>query len=82
MTPDVNPPVPVPANGFLRRQERIGLRGNRMVYRSRTERRLYTWDSQHGHVEAYNLRGRHVAVLDAITGGIIGDAVPGRRIDV
>jgi hypothetical protein len=46
------------------------------------ERRLYTWDALHGHVEAFNLRGRHVAVLDAFTGATIGEAVLGRRIDV
>jgi hypothetical protein len=49
---------------------------------SRVERRLYTWDAVHGHVEVFNLRGRHLAVLDAFTGTIIGEAMPGRRIDV
>jgi Cytotoxic len=36
----------------------------------------------HGEIEAFNERGRHVAVLDAVTGEPIKGAVPGRRIDV
>lgn len=76
-------PVPIPDGCFLKSDdvEYLGHRGERL-WRSRTEKRLYTWDSLHGHIEAYNVRGRHVAVLDAFTGAMIGEAVPGRRIDV
>lgn len=80
--PSHGPPAPVPRDGFLSRQERVGLRGGRMVWRSRSEDRYYTWDPLHGEVEAFNRRGRHVGVLHAYTGVMIGDAVPGRRIDV
>lgn len=76
-------PVPIPEGCFLNGTdvEYLGFKGQRL-WRSRVERRLYTWDAVHGHVEVFNLRGRHVAVLDAFTGAIIGEAVPGRRIDV
>lgn len=76
-------PVPIPRGCFLNDAdvEYLGFRGQRL-WRSRVERRLYTWDALHGHVEVFNLRGRHVAVLDAFTGATIGEAVPGRRIDV
>ncbi|MFF0718758.1 colicin E3/pyocin S6 family cytotoxin [Micromonospora sp. NPDC003816] len=44
--------------------------------------RLYEYDRLHGHVEVYDKRGRHLGVLDAQTGRRIGDAEPGRKIDV
>jgi hypothetical protein len=43
---------------------------------------LLTWDSLHGEIEAFDLRGRHVGVLDAITGVMIKEARIGRRIRV
>jgi hypothetical protein len=43
---------------------------------------LYTWDEVHGEIEVYNARGKHLGVLDPITGALIKDAVPGRRVDV
>jgi hypothetical protein len=42
---------------------------------------IYEWDYQHGHVEAYNRRGRHIGAVDPRTGQIIGDAVRGRRVE-
>ncbi|WP_433827715.1 colicin E3/pyocin S6 family cytotoxin [Actinoplanes sp. CA-015351] len=51
-------------------------------WRNEDGSRIYEYDRLHGHVEAYSKRGRHVGVLDAQTGRTIGDAVPGRRIDV
>ncbi|WP_352231166.1 colicin E3/pyocin S6 family cytotoxin [Actinomycetospora sp. NBRC 106378] len=74
----------IPPNSFLKGQsvEYLGYRGGRQVWRSTTEKRLYTWDDLHGHVEAFNLRGRHVAVLDAVHGVMIGEAIAGRKINV
>ncbi|WP_416235353.1 colicin E3/pyocin S6 family cytotoxin [Nitrospirillum sp. BR 11164] len=34
-------------------------------------KRLYEWDSQHGTVEAYNLRGEHQGEFDPRTGKIL-----------
>jgi hypothetical protein len=44
--------------------------------------RILTWDSFHGEIEVFNLRGKHVGVMDAVSGMIIKDAVEGRKIDV
>lgn len=62
--------------------EYFGMRDSRKVWRSRVESRFYTWDSLHGEVEAYDRRGRHVAVLDAFSGKKIKTAEPGRKINV
>jgi hypothetical protein len=51
-------------------------------WRNRKGDRLYTWDALHGHIEVFNSRGRHLGVLEAQTGQLIGPPVPGRRIDV
>jgi hypothetical protein len=78
------PPVPIPPDCFLHgpEVEYLGFRYGAKRWRHRTESLLYTWDALHGHIEAFNRRGRHVAVLHAISGVKIGTAVPGRRIDV
>jgi hypothetical protein len=44
--------------------------------------RLYTWDSLHGEVEVFTARGKHLGAVDPVTGKLIKDAVPGRKIDV
>lgn len=75
-------PYPIPPDCFLRRQEYLGFKRGQRVWRSREEKRLYTWDSLHGHIEAYSDRGRHVGVLDPVSGVRIGKAIPGRRVDV
>ncbi|MBL7618614.1 MULTISPECIES: colicin E3/pyocin S6 family cytotoxin [unclassified Frankia] len=72
----------MPPDSFLHAQEHAGAPGRKRRWRQKGGRRLYEWDDVHGHIEAYNARGRHVGVLDAITGVMIGEAVPGRRIDV
>jgi RHS repeat-associated protein len=41
---------------------------------------IIEWDSQHGEVERYNPRGKHVGVWDK-DGNQIKDPVPGRKID-
>ncbi len=43
--------------------------------------RLYEWDSQHGEIEVYNKRGKHLGSLDP-AGKWIKEAVKGRTIDV
>jgi hypothetical protein len=37
---------------------------------------------EHGELEVFNRRGRHLGALDAIIVKLIKDAVAGRRIDV
>jgi hypothetical protein len=41
-----------------------------------------TWDAQHGEIEVFNARGRHLGVLHPLTGELIKEAVRGRKIDV
>lgn len=76
------PPWPMPPECFLHSREHCGAPGGRPRWRDKDGRRLYEWDSVHGHIEVYNKRGRHVGVSHAVTGVNVGDAVPGRRIDV
>jgi outer membrane protease len=66
---------------FLSEQQKLSWSGESR-WRDTTGDRIYTYDRVHGHVEAYNKRGRHVGVLDINTGEMIGDAKKGRRIDV
>ncbi|WP_197739596.1 colicin E3/pyocin S6 family cytotoxin [Mycolicibacterium sp. P1-18] len=73
--------VPRPPNDFLSRQEKFTWRGESR-WRNTAGNRIYTYDQLHGHVEVYNRRGRHLGVLDVMSGEGIGDAVKGRRIDV
>jgi len=43
---------------------------------------LLTRDGLHGEIEAFDTRGRHIAVLDSVTGVRIRGPVRGRWIDV
>ncbi|MGZ5200924.1 MAG: colicin E3/pyocin S6 family cytotoxin [Telluria sp.] len=60
----------------------IGARNGQKRWRSKDGTRLYTWDWTHGEIEVFNKRGRHLGSLDAITGELIKDPVPGTTIDV
>jgi hypothetical protein len=43
---------------------------------------LYTWDPLHGEIEVFTVRGRHVGVIDPLTGQQIKPAKKRRRIRV
>ena len=62
--------------------EFFGVRGGRRVWRSRDGKRYYTWDSLHGEVEVFNLRGHHLGSLDARDGTPRKGPVKGRRLEV
>jgi len=64
----VRPKTPVQGGGGLRK-------------RWRDTNAIYEWDSRHGTVERYNLRGRHTGEFDPITGQQLGPAQPHRQID-
>lgn len=74
--------VPIPKPCFLDECEYLGVYNSKRRWRSTERNRLYEWDSLHGEIEVYNLRGRHVMVADALTGLEIKPAVKGRKIDV
>ena len=65
------PPVPRPDPCFLDEVEDLGVYGGQRRWRCRERKRLYEWDSTHGEVEVYNLRGRHLGAADPVTGEII-----------
>lgn len=71
--------IPKPSPCYLDHCEKLALTG---IQRWRDGKRLLEWDSLHGHIEAYDKRGQHLGVLDAVTGRYISAAVKGRYIDV
>jgi Cytotoxic len=74
--------VPIPSPCYLDMCEYIGASYGRKRWRSRDGgSRLFEWDDLHGEIEIYNRRGKHLGVLDP-QGNLIGEAVPGRTIDV
>lgn len=73
---------PQPANCFLKQQQHFGVRGGDRVWRNKEGDRYYTWDDLHGEIEVFNKRGRHLGVLDAVTGVLIKDPVKGRTITI
>ena len=45
-------------------------------------KRYYEWDGLHGEIEMYDRKGKHLGVLDPMTGEVIKPAVKGRKIDL
>ncbi|WP_182704914.1 colicin E3/pyocin S6 family cytotoxin [Thermomonospora cellulosilytica] len=76
------PYIPRPTPCFLDQQVACGAPGGSKRWRNERGDRYYEWDPFHGHIEVYNKRGRHLGVLDAVTGRMIKGPVPGRKIDV
>jgi hypothetical protein len=73
---------PIPKPSILDEFEYIGAVNGVKRWRSDGGKRIYTWDALHGEVEVFNKRGKHLGVLDPITGTWLKEAVPGRYIDV
>lgn len=74
--------IPLPKPSYLDKCFSMGFIYGEKRWRDAKFKRIYTWDSLHGEIEIFNNRGRHLGVLDPITGIQIKDAVRGRRIDV
>ena len=72
---------PRPDPCYLDQLECLGAFNGEKRWRSK-DGRLYTWDPKHGEIEVFNSRGRHIGVLDAVTGTMIKEPRKGRRIDV
>jgi len=62
--------------------QHLGFVNGNMLWRSPGKERYYTWDALHGEIEVFNKRGKHIGVVDAVSGVLIKDAVEGRSIDV
>jgi len=74
--------TPIPKPSILDELEYLGFVAGSRRWRKRDAQRIYTWDALHGEVEVFNRRGRHLGVLDAVSGELIKPPVPGRTIDV
>jgi hypothetical protein len=74
--------VPIPKPSFLDSCDYLGFVHGERRWRSKSGKRIYTWDALHGQIEVFDQRGNHVGVLDAATGQPIGGAVRGRYINV
>ena len=72
---------PIPEDCILHKCKSLGARGGKKRWLSEDEKRIYTWDSLHGEIEVYNLRGLHLGVIDC-DGDLTKEAVKGRKIDV
>ena len=73
--------IPIPKPSYLDDCIPIKGKGDRKRWRSIDGRRFYEWDSQHGEIEVYNTRGKHLGVKNA-RGKMIKPPVKGRTIDV
>ena len=56
---------PIPKPGFLDKCDYVGYIYGERRWRDPRDQRLLTWDGLHGEIEAFDARGRHIAVLDA-----------------
>ena len=72
---------PIPQPSFLNVCIYLGFVHGARRWRSRNGKRLFTWDALHGEIEVFDLRGRHVGVLD-VAGNWLKGPVAGRHIDV
>lgn len=72
---------PIPKPSYLDDCIPIGAINGQKRWKSKDGKRLYTWDSLHGEIEVFNVRGRHLGVLSP-KGDFIKGAVKGRKIDV
>lgn len=73
--------VPIPKPSYLDDMESYTY-SKQKRWRSSHPDRIYTWDSLHGEIEVFNKRGKHLGVLDPVTGEMIKEPVKGRKIDV
>jgi hypothetical protein len=73
--------LPLPKNCFLHGLDVVKVIDGRKVWASACGKRLYTWDSLHGEIEAFNKHGFHLGVLNC-NGRVTKGAVKGRHLDV
>ncbi|WP_372425463.1 colicin E3/pyocin S6 family cytotoxin [Salinarimonas chemoclinalis] len=81
MSPKTPPPkLPAfPSARRVRAKTRFGRTRERARWRD--DWRIYGWDYQHGRVEVYDLRGRHLGEFDSVTGEMTKPGNPARRIE-
>ena len=74
--------VPIPKFSILDDFEFLGSFGGEKPVAQRQWQASLHLGSLHGEVEVFNRRGHHLGALDPVTGELVKQAVPGRRIDV
>ena len=74
-------PIPIPKPSYLDNCDFLGAGHGRKRWRSTDGSRLFEWDSQHGEIEVYNRRGKHLGVFDN-EGNYIKGPEKKRTIDV
>lgn len=79
---DASGPQAAPRPGVLDTCVYLGFIYGERRWRNVQDDLIYTWDALHGEIEAYDRRGRHLGVLDAVSGEPIKPARKGRRIRV
>lgn len=72
---------PIPKRSYLDNCVSIGVVNGQKRWKSKDGKRIYPWDSLHGEIEVFNVRGQHLGVLSP-QGDFIKGAVKGRKIDV
>jgi Cytotoxic len=78
-------PVPAPAKlpafpNAKRVRPKTYRKDGSMRHRWKDDKNIYEWDAQHGAVEKYDLRGRHLGQYDPDMGTLQKPADPTRRI--
>jgi hypothetical protein len=69
------------AGKFLKGLKPIKAKSQRRRWRG-PKKQTYEEDTQHGELEKYNRRGKHLGVVDPETGEIIKGPVKGRSIEM
>lgn len=77
-----SPPDLLPAFQDARRvRSKSGVAGGKRARWKDSSGTIYEWDYQHGSVEAYDPRGRHLGQFDPFTGQREKCADPSRRVE-
>ena len=74
--------IPRPTSCFLDGCEVFSVIGGKKVWTNKGRTRFFTWDTLHGEIEVFDKQGRHLGVLNSVTGDLIKEAIRGRKLDV
>jgi hypothetical protein len=74
--------TPKPTPSFLDTCDKLHVQSKKQIWASKDRKRYYTWDAQHGEIEGFDSKGRHLGAFDAVSGVQTKEAVRGRKIHV
>jgi hypothetical protein len=72
--------IPLSSPNYTERLTPLRQFNGRKRWRDDESKRIFEYDSQHGELEVYNKRGRHLGVADVESGQLIKPAIKDRRI--